>query len=38
DVRKAALEALTAAAVRAARWRRTAGEAKITPALPGQPG
>jgi hypothetical protein len=36
ELRRAALEALTAAAVRAARWRKKAGEAKIAPALPGQ--
>jgi Domain of unknown function (DUF4439) len=36
-VRRAALEALTAAAVRAARWRKAAGESPIAPPLPGQP-
>lgn len=36
-VRRAAVEALTAAAVRATRWRKAAGITPLTPALPGQP-
>ncbi|MPZ85105.1 MAG: DUF4439 domain-containing protein [Actinophytocola sp.] len=37
EVRKAALEALTIAAVRATRWRRATGQSPATPALPGRP-
>ncbi|HEU5475009.1 MAG TPA: ferritin-like domain-containing protein [Actinophytocola sp.] len=37
ELRAAALEALTTAAVRAARWRKAAGQSPVTPALPGQP-
>lgn len=37
-VRQAALEALTAAAVRATRWRRTVGQSPAAPAFPGAPG
>ncbi|MGQ0841808.1 ferritin-like domain-containing protein [Actinokineospora sp.] len=37
ELRKAALAALTAAAVRATRWRKAAGVAPLTPPLPGQP-
>ncbi|HEV2783315.1 MAG TPA: ferritin-like domain-containing protein [Actinophytocola sp.] len=37
EVRRAALEALTAAAVRATRWRKAGGQAPVAPALPGQP-
>jgi hypothetical protein len=36
-LRRAALEALTVAAVRATRWRRAAGQAPAAPAFPGQP-
>jgi hypothetical protein len=36
-VRRAALEALTAAAVRATRWRRAAGQSPAAPAFPGEP-
>ncbi|MBP2323892.1 hypothetical protein JOF56_004277 [Kibdelosporangium banguiense] len=38
DLRKSALEYLTASAVRATRWRKAAGANPATPALPGQPG
>jgi hypothetical protein len=38
NVRRAALEALTAAAVRATRWRRAAGQSPAAPAFPGAPG
>ena len=37
DVRGAALEALTAAAVRATRWRQTAGTVPLTVPFPGTP-
>jgi hypothetical protein len=37
DVRRFALEGLTGAAVRAARWRKLAGQAPVTPAMPGLP-
>lgn len=37
-LRKAALEALTIAAVAATRWRRAAGQTPAAPAFPGQPG
>jgi hypothetical protein len=37
NVRRAALEALTAAAVRATRWRRAAGQTPAAPAFPGGP-
>jgi Domain of unknown function (DUF4439) len=37
ELRKTALEALTAAAVRATRWRRAAGQRPSAPAFPGQP-
>ena len=37
DVRGAALEALTAAAVRATRWRQTAGAVLLTVPFPGTP-
>lgn len=37
DVRGAALEALTAAAVRATRWRQTAGSVPLTVPFPGTP-
>jgi uncharacterized protein DUF4439 len=37
-VRQAALEALTAAAVRATRWRRAVGQNPAAPAFPGAPG
>ena len=37
DLRGAALEALTAAAVRATRWRATAGTAPVTVPFPGAP-
>jgi Domain of unknown function (DUF4439) len=37
-LRRAALEALTAAAVRATRWRREAGQSPAAPPFPGQPG
>jgi hypothetical protein len=37
DVRGAALEALTAAAVRATRWRQTAGAVPLTVPFPGAP-
>jgi hypothetical protein len=37
-VRRAALDALTAAAVRATRWRRAAGQSPAAPAFPGTPG
>ncbi|HEY7593178.1 MAG TPA: ferritin-like domain-containing protein [Actinophytocola sp.] len=37
NVRRAALEALTAAAVRATRWRRAAGQSPAAPAFPGEP-
>lgn len=36
-VRRAALEALTVAAVRATRWRKTAGQSPAAPPFPGQP-
>ena len=36
-VREAALEALTASAVRATRWRKQAGVSPATPPMPGQP-
>jgi hypothetical protein len=38
DVRKAALEALTAAAVRATRWRKAAGLTPVAVPMPGVPG
>jgi hypothetical protein len=38
DLRKSALEYLTASAVRATRWRKAAGTNPATPAMPGQPG
>jgi hypothetical protein len=38
DLRRSALEALTAAAVRAVRWRRAAGQTPAAPPFPGQPG
>lgn len=38
DLRKSALEYLTASAVRATRWRKAAGANPATPAMPGQPG
>ncbi|MDQ3405199.1 MAG: ferritin-like domain-containing protein [Actinomycetota bacterium] len=37
DVRKTAMEALTATAVRATRWRKAAGVTPLTLALPGTP-
>lgn len=37
ELRRAALEALTAAAVRATRWRRAAGERPAARAFPGKP-
>lgn len=38
DLRKTALEALTSSAVRATRWRKTAGADPAVTAMPGQPG
>jgi hypothetical protein len=38
DARRASLDALTDCALRAARWRRTAGQSPATVALPGAPG
>jgi hypothetical protein len=37
DVRRAALEALTASAVRATRWRKVGGQVPVAPPLPGVP-
>ena len=37
DVRRFALEGLTGAAVRAARWRKTAGQTPVAPPMPGLP-
>ncbi len=37
DVRRAALDALTEAAVRATRWRATAGDTPLTVTFPGTP-
>jgi hypothetical protein len=37
-VRTFALEGLTGAAVRAARWRKAAGVAPVAPPMPGVPG
>jgi Domain of unknown function (DUF4439) len=37
ELRRSGLAALTAAAVRATRWRRAAGEAPAAPAFPGRP-
>lgn len=37
NLRRAALEALTIAAVRATRWRKAAGDTPATPPFPGQP-
>lgn len=37
NLRRAALEALTIAAVRATRWRRAAGQSPAAPPFPGQP-
>lgn len=38
DLRKSALEYLTASAVRATRWRKAAGTNSAASAMPGQPG
>lgn len=38
NLRRSALEALTASAVRATRWRKAAGQSPAAQAMPGQPG
>lgn len=38
DARRSSISALTDCAVRAARWRRTAGQTPVTVPLPGTPG
>lgn len=37
ELRRSALEALTASAVRATRWRKAGGITPLSPAMPGQP-